>query len=99
MALEWEPYDDPGDPGTPEKGTQQMQPTETSMNNPLVVAYGMGVDSTAMLVGLWKNGERPDAILFADTGDEKPETYAYLPIVNEWLESVGFPRVTVVKNA
>jgi hypothetical protein len=65
---------------------------------PLVVAYGAGVDSTAMLVGLQQRGERPDLILFADTGDEKPKTYAYLPIVNAWLRSVGFPEVTVVKN-
>jgi 3'-phosphoadenosine 5'-phosphosulfate sulfotransferase (PAPS reductase)/FAD synthetase len=66
---------------------------------PLVVAYGMGVDSTAMLVGLQQRGEVPDLILFADTGDEKPETYAYLPTINAWLRSVGFPLVTVVKNA
>jgi len=65
---------------------------------PLVVAYGMGVDSTAMLVGMAARGERPDLILFADTGDEKPETYAYLPVINAWLERVGFPQVTVVKN-
>lgn len=73
------------------------------MNNqvkaPLVVAYGMGVDSTAMLVGMAQRGETPDLILFADTGDEKPETYAYLPIINAWLTKVGFPQVTVVKNA
>jgi hypothetical protein len=72
---------------------------QTNNLEPLVVAYGMGVDSTAVLVGLHQRGERPDLILFADTGDEKPETYAYLPIINEWLERVGFPRVTVVKNA
>lgn len=33
---------------------------------PLVVAYGMGVDSTALLVGLHQRGLRPDLILFAD---------------------------------
>lgn len=71
---------------------------EPITRNPLVVAYGMGVDSTAMLVGLWQRGERPDLILFADTGDEKPETYAYLEVINGWLDRVGFPRVTVVKN-
>lgn len=70
----------------------------TITRQPLVVAYGMGVDSTAMLVGLQQRGERPDLILFADTGDEKPETYAYLPTINAWLRSVGFPEVTVVKN-
>jgi hypothetical protein len=69
------------------------------MRAPVVVAYGMGVDSTAMLVGLQQRGERPDLILFADTGDEKPATYAYLPTINAWLASVGFPLVTVVKNA
>lgn len=72
---------------------------EASPKTPLVVAYGMGVDSTAVLVGLHQRGERPDLIMFADTGDEKPETYAYLPVINEWLARVGFPIVTVVKNA
>ena len=66
---------------------------------PLVVAYGMGVDSTAVLVGLHARGERPNLILFADTGDEKPQTYAYLPVINAWLAKVGFPQVTIVKNA
>ncbi|QDU97641.1 hypothetical protein Pla8534_54920 [Lignipirellula cremea] len=42
---------------------------------PLVVAYGLGVDSTAMLIGLQRRGVRPDLILFANTGGEKPETY------------------------
>lgn len=69
------------------------------MSAPLVVSYGAGVDSTALLVGLQQRGDRPDLILFADTGDEKPETYAYLPIMNTWLASVGFPQITVVKNA
>jgi hypothetical protein len=63
-----------------------------------IVSYGMGVDSTAMLIGMQQRGERPDLILFADTGDEKPETYAYLSTINARLDRVGFPRVTVVKN-
>jgi 3'-phosphoadenosine 5'-phosphosulfate sulfotransferase (PAPS reductase)/FAD synthetase len=63
----------------------------------LVVSYGVGVDSTALLVALWLNGVRPDVILFADTGGERPETYAFLPIINAWLRSVGFPEVTIVR--
>jgi hypothetical protein len=63
---------------------------------PLVVSYGMGLDSTAVLALLYSLGIRPDLILFADTGAEKPETYAYLEIINAWLEEVGFPTVTVV---
>ena len=42
---------------------------------PLVVAYGLGVNSTALLVEFVKRDIRPDLILFADTGGEKPETY------------------------
>lgn len=43
------------------------------MSTPLTVAYGMGVDSTAVLVGMKKRGQRPDKILFADVGAEKQE--------------------------
>ena len=64
------------------------------MNQPFVVAYGMGVDSTAMLIGLSGIGMRPDLILFADVGGEKDETYAYQPIMDQFLESVGFPAIT-----
>lgn len=64
---------------------------------PLVVAYGMGVDSTALLVGFAERGIRPDAILFADTGSEKPETYAYgRDVMPAWLDRVGFPQIQVV---
>jgi hypothetical protein len=66
---------------------------------PLVVAYGMGVDSTAMLVGMHVRGIRPDKILFADTGSEKPETYDYLPTIQAWLAAVGFPAVEIVRYA
>src|SRR6516165_3752217 len=64
---------------------------------PLVVAYGLGVDSTAMLVEFAHRGICPDLILFADTGGEKPETYAYLPTIQEFLSHVGFPAVTTVR--
>jgi hypothetical protein len=46
-----------------------------------------------MLILLHRQGIRPDAILFADTGGEKPETYEYLDIINLWCGSVGFPIV------
>src|SRR6516164_6124513 len=67
------------------------------MNQPFVVAYGMGVDSTAMLIGLSGIGMRPDLILFADVGGEKDETYAYQAIMDQFLESEGFPAITVVR--
>jgi len=64
---------------------------------PLVVAYGLGVDSTAMLIEFAHRGIRPDLILFADTGGEKPETYAYLPVLQDYLSRVGFPSVITVR--
>lgn len=67
------------------------------LRQPLVVAYGMGVDSTAALVLLVKNKIRPDLILFANVGGEKRETYAYLPIINAYLRANDFPEVTVVQ--
>ena len=74
------------------------QPTNQMDNNqPIVVAYGMGVDSTAVLVGFERQGIVPDAIIFADTGSEADHTYAYRPIIDAWLKSVGFPPITVVK--
>lgn len=68
----------------------------TVAHPPLVVACGLGVDSVAMLVGYWKRGIRPDLILFSDVGAERESTYDYLPILNAWLLSIGFPEVTVV---
>jgi hypothetical protein len=66
-------------------------------DSPLVVAYGMGVDSTALLIEFALRGIRPDLILFADTGGEKPETYSYLPVIQSYLARVGFPPVTTVR--
>lgn len=64
---------------------------------PLVLSYGLGVDSTAVLVGWRARGIRPDAILFADVGCEKPETYAYRRVIDRWLARVGFPPITAVR--
>jgi hypothetical protein len=64
---------------------------------PLVVAYGLGVNSTAMLVEFAARSIKPDLILFADTGGEKPETYRYLGVIRPFLARAGFPDVTVVR--
>ncbi len=45
-------------------------------NRVVVVACGVGRDSTGMLVGLHERQVRPEAILFADIGGEKQATYA-----------------------
>lgn len=67
--------------------------------SPVVVAYGAGTNSTAMLVGLHERGIRPDLILFANTGCERPSTYEHLHVVSAWCERVGFPAIlTTVKG-
>lgn len=75
--------------------TAMMQSDERPL---LIVALGMGRNSVAMLVLLYELGVRPDRILFADTGGEKPETYAYIEILNAWLASVGFPTIIVLRH-
>lgn len=63
-----------------------------------VVAYGGGTNSTALLVGLHERQQRPDLILFADTGGEKPQTYEHVRVVSQWCESIGFPAIVTVQS-
>ncbi|MCJ2180171.1 hypothetical protein [Novosphingobium album (ex Hu et al. 2023)] len=58
---------------------------------PVVLAYGIGVDSTALLVELEARGEAPDLVLAADTGVENPLTYEYLDIIRPWMAARGIP--------
>lgn len=67
-------------------------------NSGVVVCYGAGVDSTAMLLAMYDQGIRPDLITFADTGGEKPETYEQVGKMNSWLRSKGWPTVTWCKK-
>ncbi len=64
----------------------------------IVVSYGGGTNSVAMLVGMLERGVKPDAILFADPGGEKPHTYAHIKTMQRWLSKVGFPLITTVKK-
>lgn len=64
---------------------------------PIVVAYGAGTNSTALLVEMVRLGEPVDAILFADTGGERPGTYAYVAMFSAWLVERGYPAITVVQ--
>jgi len=66
-------------------------------SGPVSVSYGAGVDSTAILVRMVQLGLRPDYIIFADTGGEKPWTYRVVVLMDQWLRSVGFPGVTAVR--
>jgi hypothetical protein len=50
-----------------------------------------------LLVELARRRIRPDLILFADTGGEKPETYRYLDVIRPFLAAAGFPDVRTVR--
>ena len=63
-----------------------------------IVSFGGGTNSTGMLVGMRERGERPDAIWFADTGGEKPHTYAHIDEVSAWCISVGFPTIEILRG-
>jgi hypothetical protein len=62
-----------------------------------MLAKGLGVDSTALVVGFVERRIKLDAILFADVGDEKPETYAYYRVISAFLKKHGYPPITVVR--
>lgn len=63
-----------------------------------IVSYGAGTNSTAMLVEMVRRGEPCAAIVFADTGGERPETYAHLLEFSEWLTAHGYPEITTVRQ-
>ena len=63
---------------------------------PVVVSYGGGTNSTAMLIGMVERGEPVDLILFADTGGERPGTYSYLRLFSDWLQERGYPAIETV---
>ena len=65
---------------------------------PYIVAFGGGVDSTAMVLGLIEKNQPIDLILFADTGAERPSTYEHIAKFSEWLKSKNYPEITIVKN-
>lgn len=65
---------------------------------PKIVAYGGGVNSTAMLIGMKDRGIKPDLILMANTGGEKPSTLRWLGTFAAWLRDAGFPALQIVQN-
>jgi hypothetical protein len=64
----------------------------------LILSYGAGTNSKALIVGLVERDIKPDHILFADTGGERPDTYAGIIEANEWLKSKNFPEIITVSE-
>lgn len=65
----------------------------------VIVTYGGGTNSPAVLIGMIARKEpSPYAILFADTAAEKPHTYQYLEMFSNWIQQFGYPAITVLKR-
>lgn len=65
---------------------------------PMIVAFGGGMNSTAMLIGMQQQSIKPDLILFADTGGELPETYEHVRHFADWLQARGLPEIIWVSK-
>jgi len=66
---------------------------------PLVVAYGGGTNSVAMLCGFLERGIKPELIVFADTGGELPHTYNHIQMMSKkTMEWWGMPIEIVAKT-
>jgi 3'-phosphoadenosine 5'-phosphosulfate sulfotransferase (PAPS reductase)/FAD synthetase len=74
-------------------------PSVASLGSVVIVSFGGGVNSTAMLIGMVERGERPDAIVFADTGGEKPQTYDFVSKFRKWLVSNGLSLTVVAYSS
>lgn len=71
-------------------------------NKPVVVSYGGGINSTALIIWARLKKIKIDKIIFADTGNEKPETYEFLSFFDKWLQTPWqnrppMPGLTVVR--
>lgn len=78
---------------------QQRERLRAELSGRLLAAcFGVGVDSTAMLVALKLAGLRPDIITFADLVAEKPPTLEHLDRMNLVLAEWGWEPITVVRK-
>jgi hypothetical protein len=74
--------------------TATMQKT-TKLN---YVAYGGGLNSTAMILLMIKTQQKPDLIVFADTGGEREDTYGYIRYFNKYLNSKYSLNIETIKK-
>ena len=63
----------------------------------IIVSFGGGTNSTAILVNMVKYDLKPDEILFADTGGEHPHTYQFINELNSWLINKNFPQIKTLR--
>lgn len=65
-----------------------------------VLNLGGGTNSGAMVLRMVRTGDRPDFIVFADTGGELPRTYEFLDALDAWLADweIKIVRVRGIRN-
>lgn len=63
----------------------------------VVINYGGGTNSTALIVEAVKRGLPFHLIVFSDTGSERPNTYEYLNIMNTFLARHDRPLIEIVR--
>lgn len=66
--------------------------------SPVVVAWGAGTNSTAMIIELVRRGEIPDMVLLAAM-PEQPHTRRLIPIFRQWMDDHGVPNEIVEYQA
>lgn len=60
------------------------------------LSFGAGVQTTALLILMARREINADAVIFADTGAEHPETYEYIEKYDKPLcDKLGIPFITV----
>lgn len=62
---------------------------------PVAVAWGAGVDSTAMIIEMHRRGEPIDIVLHALTKWENPLTDRYVEYFTRWMDQQGIPNARV----
>lgn len=72
-----------------------MSFAKTPPASPWGINFGGGLNSTALIIECRKRGLKPDWIIFADTGSERPETLTHVERMREWCK--GWVAITVVK--
>jgi len=68
---------------------------EPLVRQPVAVAWGAGVDSTAMIVEMHRRGEPIDIVLHALTKWENPLTDEYIEYFSAWMDEQDIPNERV----
>lgn len=81
-------------------GVDHLPLQNSAPEGPVLVMWGGGVNSTALLVYLHSIGRRPAGVVMSDPGSEWPETHAYRAgVMGPWLHRIGWPPIEVISKS